>query len=133
MAVTWAVAAPHRDAVAKLGAAATISGASAVVAYAGNKRARLAQLTATGTYATGGNTVAVGDLGLASVEAVFILSDSDTDIDPIMANATDAGGIPVFDLTDQAAPKVKLVDKTAELTAADVVTGTTFHALFIGT
>ena len=132
MAVTWTAAAPHRDAVSRIGAQ-TISGISAPVPWAGNKRAIVTKLTASGTYSTGGDTVTAASLGLASVDAAFVLSDSDTDIDIVPANATDAGGVPLFVLTDPANPKIKLVDKTAELTAADTVTNYEFHVLLIGT
>lgn len=138
MAVTWAAAAPHADAIkvvqqAGIGSGYGASGASVfeVLKWPGNKRAILTKLTATGTYTTGGDAITPATFGLAEVHAAFIVDSAGTNVQPSI-NSGAAQGTPVINVATPGTPKVQYFDIGVETAAGGTLTADVFHVILVG-
>lgn len=139
MAVTVTKAAPATSLSSVAGVTRTLTGSygvsgSAVVVDPGdqfiqNKRVKVAKLTLSGTYATGGFALAAADYGLAEIHALLVIATSTSSSVPVSA-----GSIPALDISSSlSAPTVRLYTDTAtELANTTSVTNFVIHAVLIG-
>lgn len=99
-----------------------------------NKRIKRAVVAASASYATGGDSVALSSLGLKTVDNVLIIASEGGTRSGMMIPSSSYNGKGVsFDVTDPAAPKMKVYTAAAtEASAASDQSSVTVVAEFHG-
>lgn len=129
---TWAASLPNTVRARYKGSfGKTGTNGYSVVYSTRGKRGACALLTATGNYSSGGDLVSPSAVGLKQVEYAFVVAD---DAASESQAATSGGLLPQFDLSNVAAPKLKLYSAAGtEVSNGTSIAGKTFLVQLYGT